>query len=283
MSESVKMTELPPVKTVENPEHRLIDTVFLPAFLDDNPMLEQRDPGYRDRLFQQGDRLAKALLEGDWSVFAGQFLAEFAYHRHVVKPFEIPRTWTRFRGYDWGFAAPACMLWLAKEPSTGRIFVYQEFYEHSMTDPQQCEQINDMTQTHERFAFSFADPAVWTRRTVDIIAKSTYDVFLAHQILLTKADNDQERKAHRIRQALADIHDSKPGLQIFSSCRNLIAELEGLMSDPDHPEKPLANQADHAYDALCYALSNYTAPTITTRYKKKNTKNVSPFIGMKGI
>jgi hypothetical protein len=175
------------------------------------------------------------------------------------------------------------MLWLAKEPSTGRLFVYQEFYEPGMTDPQQAEAINDLTQTYEKFAFNFGDPAVWTKRTTDIIAKSTYDVFLEHQILLTKADNDQERKAHRIRQALADIHDGKPGLQIFTSCKNLIAELEGLMSDPDHPEKPLPNQADHAYDALCYALSNYTAPTITSRQRKKNVKRVSPFIGMKGI
>lgn len=275
--------ELPPVKTVENPEHRLIETVFLPAFLEDNPILEKRDPHYRDNLYSQGERLAKALLEGDWSVFAGQFLSEFAYHRHVVKQFEIPRHWSRWRGYDWGFAAPACMLWFAKEPTTGRVFVYNEFYAPGLTDPQQAESINDLTHQWEKFAFSFADPSVWTKRSVDIIAKSTYDVFIEHGIILTKADNNQERKAKRVHNALADIYDNKPGLQIFNTCTNLIAELEGLMSNPDNPERPLPNQADHAYDALCYGLTNYTAPSVTGKVIKYAEKTRNPFLTMKGI
>lgn len=277
------MTDLPPIKTTENPDHRKIETVFLPAFLDDNKILEERDPEYRERLYQSGDRLARALLEGDWSVFAGQFLAEFAYHRHTCDPFEIPRDWTRFRGYDWGFAAPACMLWFAKEPSTGRIYLYREFYESGLTDPQQAEKINDMTETYERFAFSFADPSVWTKRSVDIIAKSTFDVFLEHSIYLTKADNDQERKAKRIREALADIHDGKPGLMIFKTCKNTIAEIEGLMANPDYPERPERNQQDHAYDALCYGLSNYTAPTVKGKFNKFANKVQNPFLDMRGI
>lgn len=277
------MSELPEVITTENPEHRLVESVFLPAFLEDNPLLEAKDPGYRDRLYQQGERLAKALLDGDWSVFAGQFLAEFSYHRHVCKPFEIPRGWTRFRGYDWGFAAPCCMLWLAKEPTTGRIYVYNELYQAGLTDPHQAEKINEITQPWEKFVYTFADPSAWTKRSTEVVARSTYDVFVEHQILLSKADNDQERKAKRIRSALQDIHDGRPGLMIFDTCTSLILELEGLMSDPDHPERPLPNQADHAYDALCYALSNYIPPSITTKHKVKRGNKKNPFLEAEGI
>lgn len=277
------MTDLPQVKTVENPAHRLVETVFLPAFLEDNPLLTERDPGYRDRLYEQGEEIANALLEGDWSVFAGQFLSEFAYHRHVVTPFDIPRNWTRFRGYDYGFAAPVCMLWLAKEPSTGRIFVYRELYETGLTDPQQAEKVNDMTQDWERFAFTFGDPSAWTKRTTERVAKSTYDVFIQHQIYMVQADNNQERKAKRIRSALADIHDGEPGIKIFRTCKNLIAEIEGLMSDPLHPERPLPGQQDHAYDALCYALTNYMPPSVTGRPRKHNRKPQSPLLRAKGI
>lgn len=116
-----------------------------------------------------------------------------------------------------------------------------------------------------------------------MIAKSTYDVFLEHGILLNKADNNQMRKAKRLRQALADIHDGLPGLQIFSSCKNVIGEIEGLMSDPDNPEKPLPNQMDHAYDALCYALSNYVPPAVNTRQRREPRERKNPFLGMKGI
>lgn len=275
------MTDLPPVKTVTNPEHRLIESVFLPAFLEDNPILEERDPGYRERLYQQGERLAEALLNGNWSVFAGQFLSEFRFHEHVIKPFDIPSTWTRFRGYDWGFAAPFSMVWFAKDPDSHRIYLYKELYEYGMTDPQQAEMIKDNSQG-ERYAFTYADPSIWTKRSTDIIAKSTYDVFIEHQILMSKADNNQERKAKRLRSALANIHDGKPGMQIFSSCEYCIIELEGLMSNPDRPEIPLPNQADHAYDAVCYALSRYTPPRLAgSRGQFKNQQ--SPLVGLKGI
>jgi len=264
------MIDLPEVKTVENPHHRQVETVFLPAFLDDNPILTESDPGYADRLFQQGDRLARALLEGDWSVFAGQFFDEFAYHRHTCDYFEIPRSWSRFRGYDWGFAAPACMLWFAKEPATGRLFLYKEWYQAGFTDPHQAEAINDMTDEHERFTFTYADPSCWAKRTTEVIAKSTFDVFMTHQIYLTKADNNQMRKIKRLRQALGDIHDGEPGIKIFRSCVNTIGEIEGLMSNPDHPERWLNGQLDHAIDAFGYALSNYKPPTVTGLKEKRN-------------
>lgn len=272
---------LPEVIQVENPERRLVQTAFLPAKLEDNPILEKRDPLYRERLFQQGDKIARAMLEGDWSTFQGQFLPKFQYGRHVCEPFEIPREWRRWRGYDWGFAAPACMLWIAKDPDKHRIFVYNEYYEAGMTDPQQAEMINDMS-GNEKYMFSFADPSVWTKRSTQIVARSTYDVFLDHGIYLTKADNDQQRKAKRIRTALADIHDGEPGIKIFSTCKNLTRELSNLMTDPDRPEKPLSGQEDHAYDAICYGLSRYRPPVLTTRkYSVKTQKG--PLQGVEGL
>lgn len=283
MTKKKEVIELPPIKTVENPVHRLVETVFLPAFLEDNPILEEKDPFYRETLYAQGEKLANALLDGDWSVFAGQLLSEFAYHRHVCKPFDIPRKWTRFRGYDYGFAAPCCMLWLAKEPSTGRLFVYNELYKEGLVDRHQAEMINDMCQEFEFFAFTFGGHDAWTKRTTGDVARSTYDVFLDHQIYMTKADTDNDRKTRRVRSALAEIHDGEPGIKIFSTCENLILEIEGLMSDPNRPERPLPNQQDHAYDALAYALTNYSPPTVNFKKKVYTDNNKSPYLEMEGI
>jgi len=276
------LDDLPPVLTVDNPEHRIVKTVFLPAKLEDNPLLTVRDPGYRERLYQSGEKLARALLDGDWSVFAGQFLSEFTYASHTCAPFDIPANWTRFRGYDWGFASPFAMLFLAKEPSTGRLYVYKEIYEHRMTDPEQAEKVKEYTEKDERFSFTFADPSIWIKRSVEMTSKSTFDVFLDHQIYLTKADNDQVRKAKRLRSALANIHDGKPGLLIFRNCKMTILELEGLITDPDRPEVPDRGQTDHAYDALCYALTNYMPPSVRTRRINKTTAQ-SPLLDLKGL
>lgn len=276
------MSELPQVKTTETLDHKLVDVVFLPAFMEDNPIGMEKDPEYVKNLELQDDRTYRALRDGDWSVFAGQFLPEFSYHTHVIRPIELSREWTRFRGYDWGFADPAVMYWLARDPATMRLYVYREFYESGLTDPHQAERINEMTESWEKFTWTYADPSAWTRRTVEMVAKSTYDVMLQHSILMTKADNDQISKSKRLRSALAPIHDGKPGIYIFDTCTNLISELEGLLVDPDHREKPLPNQVDHGYDALCYALTGYSPPILKTEADKKK-KWTSPYQGVKGL
>ena len=278
---TAEVLELPPVIQVENPERRLVETAFLPAKLEDNPLLEKRDPTYRDRLYQSGERLAAAMLEGDWSTFQGQFLPKFQYGRHVCVPFEIPWNWPKWRGYDWGYAAPACMVWFAKNPDTHRIYLYEEFYQEGLTDPKQAEMILDLS-GNENYMFTFADPSVWTKRSTEVYAKSTFDVFLEYGIVLSKADNDQIRKAKRIRSAIENIYDEEPGMMIFSHCRNAIRELENLMTDPDHPEKPLPGQEDHAYDGICYGLTRYTPPRLTNR-EYHRIKQEGPLTGIEGI
>ncbi len=48
--------------------------------------------------------------------------------KHFCTPFEIPPTWPRILGLDFGFTDPTACLWLAKAPD-GKIFAYDEFYQ----------------------------------------------------------------------------------------------------------------------------------------------------------
>ena len=47
--------------------------IFLPAKIDDNKFLMQKDPGYKQRLLVMGENEQKALLHGVWDIFDGQF------------------------------------------------------------------------------------------------------------------------------------------------------------------------------------------------------------------
>ena len=90
-----------------------LDRVFIPARLMDNPLLMERDPNYVARLAQSGSaELVRAWLEGDWSVVQGAFFSEWS-GRNILTPFEVPRFWTRFRSFDWGYAAPFSVGWWA--------------------------------------------------------------------------------------------------------------------------------------------------------------------------
>jgi hypothetical protein len=89
------------------------DWVFIPSKLRDNKFLLQ-DPGYVAQLQMVGSEdLVKAWLEGDWTVVQGAFFSEWRLAKHVIKPFDIPVDWLRFRSMDWGSASPGSVGWWA--------------------------------------------------------------------------------------------------------------------------------------------------------------------------
>lgn len=86
---------------------------FIPARLEDNPSMEEDDPGYEGRLQGLGsDTLVKAMRWGDWNVVEGAFF-ECWSHKNIIAPFRIPDSWVRFRSGDWGSASPFSFGWWA--------------------------------------------------------------------------------------------------------------------------------------------------------------------------
>ena len=75
------------------------------------------------RLEAQPEIVRRQLLEGDWSVFAGQYFKEWRPDIHVVEPFEIPRWWRRFRSLDYGLDCTACYWWAVDQ--SGRCYIYR--------------------------------------------------------------------------------------------------------------------------------------------------------------
>ena len=237
--------------------------LFIPARLEDNPILELRDPNYRPTLEALPEDERRALLYGDWDVFAGQVFKEWRRDLHVVEPFQIPPEAIRVTATDWGYAAPWCALWIARckldgdgfSPEFERRIVYREAYQAGLTDPEQAEKIQQMTDEGEWINGYPADPSMWTKRTVGKRAISTADVYKALGIRLSKGDNDRLGGKRRVHEALALLPDGKPGLLVFSTCRNLIRTLPALPYHEVKIEDVDDAAEDHAYDALRYGLS----------------------------
>ncbi len=85
---------------------------FIPAKLQDNPYLMQTDD-YYIMLASLPEAQRKQFLDGDWDAYEDSAFPEFSKTAHVVEPFEIPRSWYKFRAADWGYSSPACVLWFA--------------------------------------------------------------------------------------------------------------------------------------------------------------------------
>ena len=223
---------------------------FVPALPDDNPYL---DPSYWHMLETLPEALAVAWRRGSWEVFEGKALA--FDERHVCKPFPIPEHWRRWRAVDWGRVNPFCAGWLAKEPDTGRVYLYREAYETGLTDRQQARQIKALTPAKESIAYTLADPSMWTKKTFEERTFSTADEYGAEGVVLTRADNDRMTGKRKLDNMLEIADDGLPGFMVFDACPNTIRSLSTMIYDDHHREDVNSDGDDHPYDMIRYGLS----------------------------
>lgn len=224
---------------------------YIPALPDDNPYL---DADYWHMLETLPPELARAWRWGDWDVFEGQAFGEWRRHLHVAQPFTIPDEWLRWRAIDWGYSAPMCCLWLAKNPATGQVVVYRELYRDHLTDPEQAREILRLT-GDEKIRLTVADPSLWTKVSLEEKTRSTADVYAEHGIRMQRADNSRIDGKRRVHEQLAIQEDTdEPGIIVFENCRNLIRTLPALPRDEVNVEDVDTDSEDHAYDALRYGL-----------------------------
>lgn len=246
---------------------------FIQSLPADNPHLTQT---YWDDLNSLPDDLRRAWVYGDWDVFAGMAFSGWDRLQHVIEPFEIPDYWVKWRAVDWGFAAPWCCLWFAKDSRTGRLYVYREAYHKGLTDSEQAQMIVSMTPEVNVFT-TYADPAMWQRKEVRGIISSSADEYGRHGVPLTRADNDRLSGKRKVDRILLPLPDGKPGIQIFSTCKNLIRTLPALPYDDVKIEDVDTKAEDHAYDALRYGLTNEAA------HREQTVRQPSPLTKVRKI
>jgi len=237
--------------------------IFIQSRLSDTPQLGEE---YRRNLMGLPEKLRKAYLEGDWSVFAGQVFGEWRYDRHVIQPFTIPGTWQRYNGIDGGYRAPWCVLWAAVDPD-GRVWVYREIYETQVGETDQAKMILAAEADDESVLVRYADDALWA---VTGEAKPSSDLYAEAGVPLTQAGKGPGSRVTRVRRTRTYLAegppcphhralgwDTCPMMHVFPGCENLIRTLPTLPhAKTGNPEDVDTNAEDHAYDALSYLLIN---------------------------
>lgn len=229
------------------PEMRAISKrfKFIQSLPSDNPHLEE---SYWEELDSLPEDLRRAWVFGDWDVFAGQAFPTWRPHKHIIQPFEIPQTWTRWRCLDWGYDKPFCCLWMAKDPANGRTVVYKEAYGVLMTDTMQAQKIKDMSEG-EYLLYTLADPSLWKRMNFQGHVTTTADEFGLMGVPLSRADNNRLQGKRKIDRLLADMPDGKPGLLFFSNCKNSIRTIPTLARNERNPEDVDGRGEDHCFIA----------------------------------
>lgn len=245
----------PPETLIETPSGT---RVFIPSKVDDNKYLMESDPDYKKRLMALPEAQRRALLEGDWNIFEGQYFSEFRQDVHVIDPFPIPKEWRRYRAFDYGLDRFAC-LWCAVS-SDRDVFVYKEFCESDLIISAAAKKANAMNEEGEDIYATFAPPDMWTRTPES--GKSKADMFIDAGMRITKASNAREDGWLAIKELMKIGADGRARIHIFSNCRELIKCLPLLQIDPKRPTDCMTepHEITHAPDALRYFAVQWTRP-----------------------
>lgn len=274
-------------------EHTL---TFIPAKLRDNPALMENDPGYEKRLRGLPEKQRRALLDGDWSVFEGQFFNEWNEALHVLPRPHMPSVYTqKLISLDWGFAAHAAVYWHEITPM-GRVFTYRELYVTLRAPKELGQDIMDLTPAEEEgFRGVYLPPELFGKK-VELedggvpIATLMTEV-LGRRFVIQKANNARIAGWTKMREYMAMAPDGLPWWQISPACKNLIRTLPDMIYDETKVEDMNTDGEDHPADAVRYGLmaTNQIPKTILAPhgvfdkiYGKSSERSLSSAIPMRG-
>jgi len=277
-----------------------LERVYIPSRVGDNKFLSA---DYVQQLKASGsEELVKAWLEGDWSVIQGAFFDCWDSSRHVIKPFEIPKDWTRFRSGDWGSAKPFSFGWWAvvgdkfKTPSglwlpRGCIVRYREWYGMQPGKPNvglklHADKVGEGLALREakdpKLVGGVFDPSAFQEDGGPPISdRINSELIKAKLVPFRPADNKRVplRGAmggwDQMRGRFVGDEDGSPMIVTFSTCVDSIRTIPALQHDPLKPEDLDSDMEDHAGDEWRYACMS--RPWIRKASKDEKPKNISGY------
>jgi len=230
---------------VENPP--ATDSIFY-ADLNDN---RKSRGGYIDdaeidmMIAQWPEEIQETRIKGYFAAFAGAVYKTFNRSKHVIKPFEIPEDWPRYRVIDWGFNNPFVCLWMARD-NDKRWYVYAEHYKARETLAYHAERIKKIS-GRERYRATWADHDAQDRFEFKNLGIQTQP-----------AKKDVHLGIEAVQAALKIQGDGKPRLYIFDTCRTTAKEMAGYKwaegsESKDAKDEPVKLN-DHCPDCVRYGI-----------------------------
>ncbi len=188
-------------------------------------------------------------IGGKFASYYGAVYKTFNRNTHVIKPFDIPKEWPKYRGFDFGFTNPFVCLWLAKD-GDDNWYVYREYYKKQTSVGDHIKVVKWFSRK-EQYVDDYADPE--DARAREEMRVAGIPTLLARKNIFSGIETVQKK--------LKVKGNGKPSLFIFDNCKNTIRE----MAIYHHPEQKLrganvrdgpVKKDDHTCDTLRYVLES---------------------------
>ena len=265
--------------------------IFIPGNLEDNKFVLKDD--YRSKIKQQGETVEKALLEGDWYAFGGDFFKMFDPAKSKVKPFPIPEEWPLIGGLDPGWSSP-CAFTLRTVDFEGNHYKLFTYYEREKSSRDHAKSIAERLKNFEWTAGRMPNVIVsgtdaWARKdrfAVESSEETFRDQFEKEGLSLEKAVTDRVNGWWAMKNLM------EAGRYFYFDTFNepFLDEIAASVADEKNPEDILGKGKNpdvvaHALDADRYSIMaarGYSKPpeepkTWMDRLKKKQNPEVPEF------
>lgn len=261
----------------EHPE----DYSFIQSLVTDNEALMRENPDYIRQLEKLPPKLREAWLNGRWDVFEGAFFEEFRTtpdpqkcydagitteeafeeHRwtHVIKPFDIPKSWKIYRSYDFGFGKPFAVNWYAVDYDD-TAYMIAELYGCTgtpnegvkWTPEEQFREVARIEREHPllkgKKIHGVADPSIWDgSRGIAIIEEAE-----KQHLWFEKGINDRLPGWMQIHERFKFDENGHAMLYIFETCKDSIRVIPLMMFDEHKVEDLDTDLEDHILDSIRY-------------------------------
>lgn len=253
---------------------------FIKSLVKDNKALTDSDPTYVKKLETLPEKLRRAWLDGDWNIFEGQFFEEFTdapehykdrIATHVIDPFEVPRDWTIYRSFDFGYSKPFSCDWWAIDYD-GRAYLILQLYgctgqpnEGVKWDPDRIfAKIHQIESEHRWLAGKqirgVADPSIWDASRGEAIISAAD----RHFVFFQPGDNKRLPGWMQCHYRLAFDTEEKPMVYFFNTCRDAVRTLPLLCYSDSSPEDLDTSEEDHFADSFRYfCMARPIKPVLT--------------------
>jgi hypothetical protein len=105
---------------------------FIPATVDDNKILMERDPEIVTRLEQLPYAEQQKYRYGNWDIFEGMFWEDFRYSQHIIRNYKFSKLHASIGGLDYGNVT---VIEVMQRDAEGTVVVGAECYLPDLTNP----------------------------------------------------------------------------------------------------------------------------------------------------
>lgn len=240
------------------------DSVFIPAKLDDNPVLLAQG-NYEASLLNKRPEVREAILHGNWYVNPGAFLADiWDTPAHVVPNHPVPKNAHVFRMCDPGLTAPSAVLWAYVDSEqamtvfhalnvrnhdaamlAGRIREIEMYYGY--WDDEANESTLNGPIDEDAFSRNLAGGPSYAKVMKECgirWVRSKKDRFNGTAEVVRRLNS-------RVKSLMPGVPD-RPMLRFMERCTSPIETLPVLQADPNDPNDVDTKGNDHDWDAVRY-------------------------------